>query len=88
MTRPIQIRSRVSDDGVLKLEVPLGPHEAGTDVIVTVQPTIGFEMTEPQWYPPDQAEWRRVLAETYGSCADMRLERQDQGTWTERDPIE
>jgi len=84
MTQPIRVRSRVAADGVLTLQIPLGAGEANTDVVVTVERARADE-GDPA---ADRAEWHRFVDETYGSCAGLGLERQDQGTFEEREPIE
>lgn len=66
----VQSRSRVGPDGVLHLDVPLGPADAGREVIVTIQPV-----------PPPMTtdEWQRFVAETAGSVDDPLFRRHEQG---------
>jgi hypothetical protein len=40
MTQHLRIESRVGNDGVLTLRVPLAASDANTDVIVTIQPKV------------------------------------------------
>ena len=83
MQSAIQFHSRVNEDGVLTLQVDLGPTEAERDVVVTIQSLDAYE--------PDDAEtlsWAEFLDRTYGSCAGLDVERQGQGTYEEREPIE
>lgn len=81
MTKPLELHSRVGADGVLSLRVPLGPAEAGCEVVVRIEPVNGGSAQAP----PD---WQRFVDETYGSCAGLGLERQDQGTFEVREAIE
>ena len=81
MTQPIQIHSRVGDDGILNLRVPLGPAEAGSVVVVRIEPVEGDSTQSP-------SDWQRFVDETYGSCAGLGLERQDQGTFEVREALE
>lgn len=82
--KTVQLKSSVGQDGVLELRIPLGFEEAGQPVMVTVQPVpADTDSTEA-----DDAEWHRILRETYGACAGLGLERPEQGEFEERDPIE
>jgi NADH:ubiquinone oxidoreductase subunit len=80
MSQSIEFKSRVGQDGVLDLHVPLGEDEAGTDVLVTIRP-----LTAASVVPPD---WHGFVEETYGSCDGLGLERQPQGQIEQREPIE
>lgn len=82
MTRPIRIESRVGPDGVLAIRVPLGPEDAHARVRVTVEP---IPATAPERHGTD---WSRFVAETYGSCASLGLERQPQGEFEHREALE
>lgn len=81
MPETIEFQSRVGPDGTLKLDIPLGKSEAGTEVIVTIRRT----QTRPGG---DPAEWHRFVEETYGSCANLRVERAPQGEYEQREAIE
>jgi hypothetical protein len=61
----IVITSKVVDDGVLQLNVPVGTADASRDVQVTV---------EPVGPPPSADEWRRQILATAGKWQGM-LER-------------
>jgi hypothetical protein len=54
----MQIHSRVGTDGILKLDLPLGPEEAGADVLVTIEPVIS----------PVGQSWGGFLSETFGEA--------------------
>jgi hypothetical protein len=80
MSDRIQIHSRVGKDGVLQVRVPFRPADAGKDMLVTITPA------------DDQArnglDWQQFLDSTYGSCADLGLDRPDQGSFEQREAIE
>lgn len=78
----IQLHSRVGADGVLKLEVPLGPQDANTDVVITIQPT---QKTNA---PQTKKAWDVFLDETFGSCAGLGLERGPQGEYETREALD
>ena len=78
----IQFHSRVGDDGVLSLQVDMGRTEARKEVVVTVQP---LTSSEDNQLP--NLSWHEFVDRTYGSCAGLGLERPDQGTYDEREPI-
>ena len=84
MTFPVKLESKVGSDGVLNLRVPLGVGEAGTDVLVTIQPAEAARGSSGQ----DHADWHQFVEETYGSCAGLGLERHDQGAFETREAIE
>jgi hypothetical protein len=71
--KSIQLQTEVGSDGVLNLRVPLGPGEAKTSVVVTIQPLPPY-LTEK---PPEQIEWHEFVKQTYGSCAGLGLEEPD-----------
>ena len=82
MAETIEFQSRVGQDGMLNLQVPLGAAEAGADVLVTIRKlSNGADRTEP-------LDWHRFVEQTYGSCADSGLERQPQGEFEKRETIE
>lgn len=83
LTDRIELHSRVGPDGTLDLHIPLGQSEAGTQVIVTIRPASAQTVSRPV---PD--DWHRFVEETYGSCADLALERQPQGKFEDREGIE
>lgn len=62
----IRLNSRVGNDGVLSLNVPLGAADANTDVVVTIQSAVGK--------PRELSDWHEFVAQTYGSCADLGLD--------------
>ena len=72
MTRILTIESRVDKDGVLSLRVPLGPSDANSDVIVTIQPKPAPANPKPaKDWPPGYFE------KTYGALANDPLEIPD-----------
>ena len=81
MTQPIELHSRVGDDGILTLRVPLGPAEAGSEVVVRIEPVGVGSAQSP-------SNWQKFVDETYGSCAGLGLERQDQGAFEGREALE
>ena len=84
MPDTIEFQSRVGQDGVLDLHVPLGAEEAGAEVVVTIR-HIAANAAPPKM---DRADWHRFVEETYGSCAGLGLERQPQGEFEKREAIE
>jgi hypothetical protein len=72
--KTLQLKSSVSQDGILELRIPLGVEEAGQEVTVTVQTSRSGHSRSSD----DRAEWHRFVEETYGSCAGMGLERPEQ----------
>jgi hypothetical protein len=68
MTRRFQIESRVGNDGVLALRVPLSPSDANTEVIVTIQPKspLSHQTSTSSW-PPGYFD------KTYGCLANDPL---------------
>ena len=76
----ITFTSRVGSDGVLSLNVPLGPTEANQVVRVTV------EVAPP---PPitDQAAWQKFVADLAGKITDPSFERHPEGEYEHRDEL-
>ena len=83
MTETIEFQSRIGEDGVLDLHVPLG-EMAGADVVVTIRRVIS--QSKPSITDPVQ--WHRLADESYGSCADVGLDRPEQGEFETREPLE
>ena len=79
MMNSIEFQSRIGTDGILDLHVPLKKIGAGVEVIVTIRRAdeINPAVTDP-------AQRRQLLNETYGSCADLALERGTQGEFESR----
>lgn len=84
MSETVEFHSRVGNDGVLDLHVQLDTIEAGSDVVVTVRKFAG----QPAHVIHDRAEWHRFVEETYGSCADLGIERPPQGEFEKREAME
>jgi hypothetical protein len=74
----IVVKSRVDNNGVLQLTVPVGPADAGQEVQVTVEPA------GPPALSPD--EWRQRVLETAGKWQG-ELERPEQGEYEQREPL-
>jgi hypothetical protein len=81
MTQPLQFHSQVGADGMLNLQMSLGPSEANRDVVVTIQP-LGQTGSVAQ-----DLEWHEFLNRAYGSCAGLGLERPEQGEFEKREPV-
>ncbi|MBI5765048.1 MAG: hypothetical protein HZA51_16155 [Planctomycetes bacterium] len=64
----IQVHSRVGDDGVLEVRIPLGAADANTDVVVTVAPVKSAECQSTK------EPWADFISNTYGSCAGLGFE--------------
>jgi hypothetical protein len=76
----IKLTTHVGQDGVLRLELPIGITNQDLEVVVVVQ----THQTEPV----DANGWPiGYFDETYGSLADHPIERPDQGTLETRDSI-
>jgi len=83
MNDAIQFHSRVGDDGVLNVHVNLGHGEAKKDVVVTIEPlSVGNEASRA-----DDMAWPEFVQRTYGSCAELGLERHKQSDFESREPI-
>jgi hypothetical protein len=79
--KAIQVESQVGDDGVLSLQVPLGPAEARSRVIVTIAPFPSTTSTAL-----GQHDWHEFISRTYGSCAGLGLEEPEDLPLPEWDP--
>ena len=77
---PIEIRSRVGPDGVLKFSLPIGATDANREVKVIIEPT--DEGSEKP--PASRRDWERFVAETAGSIADPTFVRPEQGEYEAR----
>jgi len=75
----IRVQSRVGEDGILRLQVPVGVVNTELDVVLVVQP-LG-EQTE-------QDEWLSFLERTAGILADDPITRPPQGDYETREPVE
>ncbi len=82
MSDTIQFNSRVGDDGVLNLQVNLGQSEAKREVVVTIAPVAAESAADTALL-----SWHEFIERTYGSCEGLGVERHDQGTFEEREPI-
>lgn len=77
--QPVVIESRVGNDGVLNLNVPVGPEAANQAVRVTIEAK-----------PPStsEEERRRILLSLAGSITDPAFRRYEQGEYEIRDELE
>jgi hypothetical protein len=65
---PMQLHARIGSDGVLRLDIPLEPADAGSDVLVTIEPAPVAAPTA------GAAAWGGFLAETFGSVEGSNRE--------------
>jgi hypothetical protein len=73
----IVVKSKVGADGVLHLNVPVGPEEANREVQVTI---------ESRPAPMSQEEWQRWVDKMAGSWQGD-FERPPQGEYEQRDEL-
>jgi hypothetical protein len=78
----LQFHFRVGADGVLNFTLPLGPGEANSDVLVTIQ------VADERFQPISPMPWQEFLDETYGSCAELELDRGPQGEYETREALD
>lgn len=71
----IQVRQHVGDDGILRLELPVGAVDVDCEVTIVVPSSL------------KQDDWLAFLEETAGSLADDPIERGPQGDYEERDVL-
>lgn len=71
----IKLDTRVGEDGILKLELPLEVSDTDLEVLVVVQ------RKEKRGWPPGYFE------RTAGSLADDPIERPSQGEYEKRDAL-
>jgi len=83
MSDSIQFHSRVDDDGMLNVQLNLGPAEAKKEVVVTIQPLFPDNVVQQV----QAMDWLEFVDKTYGSCANSGLKRHDQGEFEAREPI-
>jgi hypothetical protein len=74
----IVVKSRVSRDGILHLDLPVGQAEADKEVQVTVEPVSPSQMS------PE--EWHQFILSTAGKWQG-EFERPEQGEYEEREPL-
>lgn len=72
----IRFDTRIGQDGILKLDVPLEVSDTDVEVLVVVQ------RKEKRGWPPGYFE------RTAGSLADDPIERPAQGEYEERDTLQ
>lgn len=76
--KPVVVKARVSSDGSLRLELPVGVHEAGREVQVTIE-------SVPS--PVTQEEWQAWVQSMAGSWQGG-FERPPQGEFEVREPLQ
>jgi hypothetical protein len=76
----VKLRSHVGQDGILKLEVPLGFSETDLEVVVIVQPVTNEPARKASWPP---GFFKRVIGGWKGE-----LVREPQGEYEVRKPLE
>jgi hypothetical protein len=74
----IILKSKISRDGILHLDVPIGADAADKEVQVTVEPVAPVSMTEE--------EWRQWVLSTAGKWQG-EFERPEQGEYEKREPL-
>ncbi len=80
----IKLRSRVSSDGILHLNVPVGMADKELEVMVIFQP---LELSA-QTKTPQELGWPPGFFEqTYGSCQDDPIVIDSEGVFEEREEL-
>jgi hypothetical protein len=87
--KTITLRSRIGDDGRLRLDVPTGLSDGEVEVVVVVQPVPAdapdnggrVVASEADDWPPD------FFIRTAGALQGAPLERAPQGPYDEREPL-
>jgi hypothetical protein len=75
----IVVEQRLSAEGVLQLNLPLGADQADREVRVTIEPVASKKVMTPQ-------EWRAGVLATAGGWQG-EFERPPQGALEDRDPL-
>lgn len=79
----ITLHSHVGSDGILHLDVPVGLHDAGIEVTVTIQP-----VTPAKAKTPEELGWPPGFFErTAGAWQGEPLTREAQGEYEKRDNL-
>ncbi len=76
-----KLKATIGDDGLLKIALPTDLKNVDAEIVLVLQPLRNGE-TDAMGYPIGYFE------ETFGSFADEPLERGDQGSFEEREPLE
>ncbi len=77
----IKVKTHVGNDGILKLQLPVGFSNSDLEIVVVVQST----PVQPNNF--DRAEWLVFVESTAGSLANDPIERGTQGIHEIRDEI-
>jgi len=81
----IKLRSRVGQDGILHLEIPVGIADKEIEVMVIYQPLEPSAQTKT----PEELGWPPGFFEqTAGCLQDDPLVRYPQGEYEQREPLE
>ena len=78
----VVLRSRVGEDGVLQIRVPIGEADADREVQVTIDPV----PVDPA--PMSEEEWRAFVLRTAGSITDPSFVRREQGEYERREELQ
>ena len=79
----IKLTGHVGSDGILRLELPVDMTDQDLEIVLVIQTHPNHES------PVDANGWPIGYFEaTYGSLADMPIERPDQGVLETRDEID
>lgn len=80
----IKINSRVGQDGILHLEVPIGFKDKEVEVMVIYQP---IEATNPKKTPEELGWPPGFFEQTYGICQDDPIIIDAEGDFENREDI-
>ena len=72
---------------LLKFEIDKVP-EGNLEVLYKIVKALEEPPRESMAEALDDAAWKALIAETYGSMADAPIERGEQGTYEDREPFE
>ncbi len=78
MMEAIKLKTNISNDGILRVQLPEETYGVDCEVIVLYEPRP--KMTHEQW--------EAFINETYGICADDPIERGEQLPYNVRDEID
>ena len=74
----IKLQTHIGDDGILKVETPIGVHDVDCDVVIV------YTIQDRR----EREDWAVFVEATYGSLADDPIERPAQLPLEVRDQIE
>ena len=79
---PIVKRSKIGEDGILNLSIPIGKSCANQEVRITIEP---FE--EARSSEMSVGQWKQFVEETAGSIEDDSFHRHSQGEFEQRQEL-